>query len=74
MDRIVYELFNYEKNSVIKNELILCFKMKLKNFAKKNNINVNININNIERIENDLPNKNEINEEILKRGHHYIIY
>jgi len=65
LDRIVYELFNYEKNSVIKNELILCFKMKLKNFAKKNNINVNINLDNIERIENDLPNKNEINEEIL---------
>ena len=65
LDNIVNELLNYENNSDIKNELILCFKMKLKNFAEKNNIDANINLDNFEKIENDLPNKNEINEEIL---------
>jgi hypothetical protein len=67
LDDIVRELLNYEFYSDIKNELNLCFKMKLKNFAEKNNIDVNINIDKYEIVENDLPNKNEINEEILKR-------
>ena len=68
LDIIVKELLNYENNFDIKNELIICFKMKLKNFAKKNNINVNINLDKDQKFENenDLPNKNEINEEILK--------
>ena len=67
LDDIVKELLNYEFNLDIKNELNLCFKMKLKNFAEKNNIDININLDKCEIIENDLPNKNEINEEILKR-------
>jgi len=66
LDNIVKELLNYENNTDIKNELILCFKMKLKHFAEKNNIDVNINLDNYEKIENELPNENEINQEILK--------
>ena len=34
--------------------------MKLKNFAEKNKIDVDINIEKYEIVENDLPNKNEI--------------
>jgi len=66
LDDIVKELLNYENNSDIKRELNLCFKMKLKNFAEKNNIDANINLEQNEIIENDLPNKNELNGEILK--------
>ena len=66
LDNIVQKLLNYENNLDIKNELIICFKMKLKHFAKKNNIKANIKLDNDQKIENDLPNKNEINEEILK--------
>ena len=63
LDDIVRDLLNYnhKDNLDIKNELILCFKMKLKYFAKKNNIKVNIILDKIDKIENDLPNRNEIN-------------
>jgi hypothetical protein len=60
LDDIVKELLNYELNIDIKNELNQCFKMKLKNFAEKNKIDVDINIEKYEIVENDLPNKNEI--------------
>ena len=68
LDEFIEELLNAEKRDKMINELLIeFFSSKLQDFAIKNNIKFKLEKKNedIKNFEYDLPNKNQINDEVL---------